>query len=148
MYGVNKFSDYVLYPLIIYKAGLVLGGFINVCVSVAYCLLLLRYYDLSKKDWFGIETIRDLKDYSGANRIGGIISWLLQRSKAVSFFVLSVCYDPFITTVWLRSGRFCGMTNSEWKIFWGSVLIGNMTWAVACWLGIGLFTSIYRALSQ
>ncbi|MFZ3138664.1 MAG: hypothetical protein WA126_14875 [Thermodesulfovibrionales bacterium] len=51
---------------------------------------------------------------------------------------MSVRFDPFITTTYLRKGKFSGMTRRDWKIFIGSLLFSSAYWTLACYMGITL----------
>lgn len=132
----NKLFDLVLYPYVIYQAGLLMGGAIMTVLSAIVCLLFIRFYDRTQQDWLGIETIRDLKDYQADAGIGRFLVWLLRTSDWAAFFLLSMIYDPFITTVWLRHERFGGMTARDHRVFWGSVVVANGFWAIYCWIGV------------
>jgi hypothetical protein len=136
MYVTNKLFDYLLYPYVVYRAGIIVGGLVMTALSALACLSILRFYDRTKRDWLGIETIRDLKDYRGGRRAARLISRLLSKSDAAAFVALSLYHDPFITTVWLRRERFGGLSARDRRIFWGSVLLGNAFWTVSCWLGV------------
>jgi len=63
----------------------------------------------------------------------------MQKSDPVIFLFLSIKFDPFITTAYLRKGRFSGMNKRDWKIFLSSVLISNAYWTLACFMGVTLF---------
>jgi len=147
MYVTNKLFDYVLYPFVVYRAGIIAGSVVMTGLSALACLAILRYYDRTRKDWLGIETIRDLKDYSGSGRLGHALSWTLRRSDPLAFVALSLTYDPFVTTVWLRRERFGGLTVRDRKIFWGSVLLCNAFWTVSCWLGANFILSLWRRIT-
>jgi len=136
MFIINKLFDYVLYPYVIYRAQIVLGGLIMTALSAIACLALLRFYDWTKQDWIGLETIRSLRDYQGSNRMGRFLSRLISKGDLLAFIVLSLYYDPFVTTVWLRRERFSGLSGRDRRIFWGSVLICNIGWTCFCWLGV------------
>jgi hypothetical protein len=142
MFLGNKLFDYILYPYVIYLTGILVGGTIMTALSALICLLILKFYDYSKQDWLGIETIRDLKGYKGEARAGRILAWFLKRSDLVSFFALSFLYDPFITTVWLRHKRYGGMTARDHRIFWGSLVVANGFWTVTCWFGINILQGV------
>lgn len=139
LYAANKLFDYVLYPYVVFRAGILAGGGIMTALSALTCLAGLKYYDRSKRDWLGIETIRDLRDSRGGGRVGRLAAWILHRSDPAAFVALSLWYDPFITTVWLRHERFGGMAARDHRIFWGSVLLANAFWTLSCWLGVNLF---------
>jgi len=39
----------------------------------------------------------------------------------------------------MRHGKFNGMNKRDWKIFTGSLLLGNAYWIFVCYTGITLF---------
>jgi len=131
--------DYVLYPYVIYKTGILSGGIVMTFLSFLACLLTMKLYDLTKKDWLGIETIKEIKYYDGKRKAGRIASWILQRGDPASLVFLSIQFDPFITTAYMRHGKFNGMNKRDWKIFTGSLIIGNAYWTLACYMGLTLF---------
>lgn len=130
--------DYALYPFVIYYFGAINGGVVMTFLVFIICLLTIRLYDWSKRDWLGIEAIKRLKYYNGTKKIGQISAWMLRKSDAVIFMFLSAKYDPFVTTVYLRHDSFNGMRGRDWRIFLGSLIIGNVYWALACYMGISL----------
>ena len=140
--AVNRFIayifDYVLYPFIIYYFGAIKGGVVMTFLVLIICLLTIRLYDWSKRDWLGIETIKRLKYYDGAKVIGQISAWVLRKSDVVIFMFLSAKYDPFVTTVYLRHGSFNGMMKRDWQIFTGSLLFGNLYWITVCYSGVSI----------
>ncbi|MDD2557789.1 MAG: hypothetical protein PHH87_05780 [Desulfuromonas sp.] len=146
MYVISKLFDYVLYPYVIYTIGIWTGGAFMTALSALVCLMFLKFYDHSQRDWLGIETLRDLKDFNGQQRGRRILSWMLQRSDPVAFMALSIFHDPFITTVWLRHERFGPLTPRDLRIFWGSVFVANLFWILSCWLGINLFQWVWNWL--
>jgi hypothetical protein len=60
----------------------------------------------------------------------------LRQSDPIACILLSIKFDPFIVTVYLRRCRFGGMTRRDWKIFLLSWLIGNTWWSVVCFTGL------------
>ncbi len=96
----------------------------------------MKFYDWSKRDWLGIEAIKSLKDYSGASRSGRFMAWLLRQSDLIACILLSIKFDPFIVTAYLRQGAFGGMTRRDWRIFLLSWLIANAWWSVVCFTGL------------
>ncbi|MBI5098839.1 MAG: hypothetical protein HZB30_06325 [Nitrospirae bacterium] len=131
--------SYVLYPYIIYKFGILKGGIVMTVLSFIVCILSMKFYDWSKKDWLGIEAIKGIKGYEGGKRIGRLTTWIMKKSVPVVFLFLSIKFDPFITTAYMRHGKFNGMSGRDWKIFTGSLIIGNVYWTIACYTGITLF---------
>lgn len=137
----DKAFDYVLYPYVIYKTGILIGGIVMTFLSFLACLAIMKLYDVTKKDWFGIETIKEVKNYDGKHKAGRIASWILRRGDPASLVFLSIQFDPFITTAYLRHGafQFNGMKKRDWRIFTGSLIIGNVYWTIACYTGITVF---------
>jgi hypothetical protein len=60
--------DYLLYPAVIWKLGPLLGGAIMSVASLLVCLGCLYFYDWSKRDWLGIEAIKDLESVQSFRR--------------------------------------------------------------------------------
>jgi hypothetical protein len=139
--------DYLLYPFVIFKLGLWRGGLVMALLSLVSCLLLLRFYDRLKRDWLGIEAVKGLKDYAGQSRFRRMAAWLLQRGEPVACLFLSIKFDPFITTLYLRRGSYNGMTRRDWKIFVASWLIGNVYWTFVCFGGVSALVWLWRKLS-
>ena len=137
--------NYLLYPYVIYRYGILWGGVIMMLVSLLACLLTLKFYDWSKRDWLGIEAIKSLKDYRGDNKAGRISAWFLRRSEPVAFLFLTVWYDPFITVAYLRHGSFSRMTGRDWWIFYSSLILCNVYWTLACYMGITLVEWAWRS---
>jgi len=120
--------DYVLYPLAIWKAGAVIGGIFMSILDLTWCFLLFLVYDRLKSDWLGIEWLKQVKQYDGIARFKRVLKWMLMRGDVVAFIVLSVKYDPFITTAYLRRGTYNGFESRDWQIFLGSWALSNLFW--------------------
>jgi hypothetical protein len=124
---VNQFMvrafNFFLYPLIINKFGILRGGVVMTFLSFLVCLLPLKFYDRSKRDWLGIEAMKGLRGYDGKGRIGKITSWILKKSDPIVLLCLLIKFDAFITTGYMRRGKFNGMGRREWSIFIGSLII-------------------------
>lgn len=140
--------DYLLYPFVLYNFGLWIGGAIMVLLSFFICLLTIYFYDYSKKDWLGIEAIKVLKEQTPNNYFQRVSKFLLQKSELLAFFFLSIRFDPFITTVYLREGanEFSGMKKKDWTIFLLSLAVSNVYWLVIVEAGLDLF-KYFKVLS-
>jgi hypothetical protein len=136
--------DYILYPYVIWKLGLVRGGALMALLSLLSCLLTLWFYDWSKRDWLGIEAVKQLFRGEVKTRWRRLLAWALAKGDLPACVILSVYADPFITTACLRRGAFNGMTARDWRIFFGSWLIGNGWWALACFGGIQALKEMWR----
>lgn len=140
--------SYVLYPFVIFKTGAIRGGAIMTFLSFSVCLILLKFYDSSKRDWLGIEAVKRLKDYEGRKILGRLWSWFLKKGEPAIFLFLSIKVDPFVTTAYLRRGNYTGMSKRDWKIFMGSLIISNAYWTLACFMGITIFEWAWKVLIE
>lgn len=140
--------DYGLYPLVILWLGLAKGFLVMAVLSLVVCWLTMKFYDWSQRDWLGIETIKELKDYDGPNRYGRVIAWVLRRGDPVACVLLSIKFDPFIVTVYLRRGRFGGMSRTDWRNFLLSALIGNVYWSILCFGGVNALIWLWDRLKE
>jgi len=60
--------------------------------------------------------------------------FILQLSSYYKLFR----YDPFITMIYMRHCAYNGMSKRDWKIFTGSLFLGNAYWTHAFFMGISL----------
>ncbi|MEX1117308.1 MAG: formyltransferase family protein [Terrimicrobiaceae bacterium] len=109
--------DYILYPFVIWKLGPLLGGGIMALASLVICLLTLWFYDWSKRDWLGIEAIKELQEPGEAKGLRKLFARALKAGNIPAFLALSIYTDPFITTAYMRRGAFTAMTRRDWEIF-------------------------------
>ena len=132
--------DFILYPFIIWQFGLVYGFIIMVPLSFVACYLTILLYDWLKRDWLTIETIKEIKEYEGNNRAFRFLSKILRKSDMLACCVLSIKYDPFITSIYMRHGAhtYDGMSRRDWKIFITSLLIGNAYWSIVTFAGVSI----------
>lgn len=129
--------DYLLYPLVIYQYGVLTGGLVMTLASFLVCLGSFKFYDWSKRDWLGIEAIKSLKD-GGESRWVKLAAWMLNKSEPVAAVFLSIKFDPFITTLYLRKGSYAGLSARDWRIFLFSLVLGNAYWIAATFMGLTL----------
>jgi hypothetical protein len=139
--------DYLFYPFVIYKLGLVRGGFSMAFLSLVICLITLKLYDWSKRDWLGIEALKRLREYQGESRFKKWTATILRRGDWAALILLSLKFDPFIATAYLRQSSFDGMGKRDWRNFLLSWIIGNLYWALACFGGMSALAWLWRKLS-
>ncbi len=144
LYITGLLFDFVLYPFVIFKAGLSKGFMIMIILSFIDSLLLILMYDYLKKDFFAIELSKCKLDSliaeNNGSRLKRAYAWILKRSRILMFFVLSI-YDPFIAVVFMRKGanQYNGLKTRDWRIFILSLCIGNGIWSVAVFTGLSVF---------
>lgn len=136
--------DYVLYPFVIWKLGLAWGFVVMALLSFVVCVLTLWFYDWSGRDWLGIEAVKQLRDYGGSARWRRWLSWAMRRGDLAACVLLSIKFDPFITTAYMRHGAFNGMSRRDWRNFLVSWFLGNAYWAFVCFGGIQAAQWVWR----
>ncbi len=141
--------DYVLYPAVIWKMGPVNGGIVMVFLTFVDSYLLLRLYDWSKRDWLGIEAIKEAKKYKGTIKAVRLISWALKKSDPFAVVILSFIVDPFIVVLYMRheNYRYNGLAKRDWIIFFTSLAIGSIYWTLVCYMGISLVEWAWKAVA-
>jgi hypothetical protein len=120
-------------------------------LSACICGLYLKVYNWSKKDWLGLEALKEFKGESNPrNRIEKIAKVLLQKSDIFAFFALSIWGDPFIVTLYLRkkSESYEKLSTKDLKIFWASVLFSNGYWTFRWIVIIKIFTALVGFLDS
>lgn len=138
--------DFILYPFVIYMYGVLLGGFVMMILSFLVCYATLLFYDWAKKDWIGIETLKGLKEYSSGGAVRQFISRIVRKGDSLAMIVLSIQFDPFITVAYMRHGanQYGGLSKRDWKIFIGSLIIGNVYWTLAAFMGITIVEVLWK----
>lgn len=153
--------DFLLYPLVISTYGLLWGAPIMTFFSFLICYISILFYDGTKKDWLGIETIKSLEDFSPIkapkdgiarliisiiNTVGKFTAWIMKKSDAIAMIILSIKFDPFITVVHIRHGshQYNGLSKRDWKVFITSLIIGNLYWSLAVFMGITVFEALWK----
>ncbi|NQV88008.1 MAG: hypothetical protein HQ402_00440 [Parcubacteria group bacterium] len=139
VWGIDFFVD----PLALYYGGLVWGSVAVMLISLVLCYLTILFYDWSKQDWLGIETLKLLKESKGG-RMRRIIAWVLTKSDPIAMILLSIKFDPFIVTVYMRKGSYNGLSRRDWKIFLGSVFVGNLWWVFVLFTGMNAISWLWN----
>lgn len=139
--------DYGLYPLVIWRFGLGPGAGVMLLLSFLVCVGTLKFYDRTRLDWLGIETLKHLKEQPAGTGWRRWAGWLLHRSDGLALVLLSIKFDPFITTAYLRHGafRFNGMTGRDWRILTASTVISNAWWSFAVFGGLHAAEWLWQA---
>lgn len=114
-------------------------------LSALVCFGYIRFYDTSKKDWFGFEALKGIRnELEGDGWFARLMRWTIRQGDLPAFIVLSIHKDPFVVTVYLRNAdqAYDGLAARDWRNFWASVLLSNGYWTlrwtvivqVALWL--------------
>lgn len=140
--------DYGLYPYVIWKLGPLQGAALMTLVSFLVCYAMILFYDWTKKDWLGIETIKELKEYAGNSRTIRMLGWAMKKGDAMVLIFLSIWYDPFVTVAYMRQGahQYNGMTRRDWQIFLLALIIGNGSWTLTLFTGLSAAEYAWESL--
>ena len=150
LYEAYNFAfDFVIWPLLQAFYGF-LGVIILIIVALINNFIILLWYQRKKVDWFGVNVFEDLKTkghlwvheidnhknlvkkislYIPAKILQFMI-WLLNKNDIFAFITLSVWQDSFITTIFLRHGRFDKLDKRDYIIFISSTILSCLGWAV------------------
>ncbi|HAO65020.1 TPA: hypothetical protein DCQ44_03520 [Candidatus Taylorbacteria bacterium] len=145
--------DDLLYPLAIFKWGAVVGGGTMAILASLQCVLWLLWYEWMGKDWLGVNVVEDIKKDGGGwvekldaklkksillfplrivsypfSKTFLLVLWAIKKSDLLAFVTLNIVQDPFITTVFLRHGRFNGLRKKDWFVFCASLVFSNGYW--------------------
>ena len=115
-------------------------------LSFLVCYGTLLFYDWTKKDWIGIETLKEIRELEPKNKLGRFITKLVRKSNSLALIILSIQFDPFITVAYMRHGahQYNGLSKRDWKIFFESLVIGNVYWTIVAFTGITMVQAIWH----
>lgn len=113
------------------------GPFATFCImapiSILFCRVYLRLYDWAGVDLFGFELLKEVRDgMEKEGRVWRIARKVVQLGDIPAIFALSILFDPFMTTVYMRQGaaKYDGLDPRSRRIFWYSVAISNGFWSI------------------
>jgi hypothetical protein len=156
--------DFILWPIL---QGLY--GFVGVVFLILMALILnflvLIWYEKNKVDWFGVNVLEGVKakGHIWVNKIGrskNIIKkvslyipakilqfmiWLLKTNDIFAFVTLSVWQDSFITTIFLRHGKFGKLDKRDYTVFILTIL-SCLAWSVLMQFIIAAIRSVWGLL--
>lgn len=92
-----------------------------------------------------LEFVKNLRHYDEPSSWRRLLAWLVTRGDFAAFVILSVKYDPFITTAYLRREAYSVMTRRDWSIFLASWLVANGLWIAVCLGGISALDAAWQA---
>ena len=150
IYEAYNFSvDFILWPLLQAFYGFV-GVLILIVMSLINNFIILLWYHRKKVDWFGVNEIESIKakGHLWVHEVGNhqslvkrfslyipakilqFMIWLLNKNDIFAFVTLSTWQDSFITTIFLRHGKFDKLDKRDYIIFVASTIFGSLAWSV------------------
>ncbi len=135
---MTKGFNFGLYPAVIGYFGPIKGMAIMTVLSFVACYATLKFYDWSKTDWLGIETIKEVRNATETGRFRKFVRLVLSSSDWIALLFLSILYDAFICTVYMRRGahQYNGMQKRDWIIFTTSIVISTAWWSTVIFTGL------------
>lgn len=145
----NFLFDFILWPLLQAFYG-IWGVILLIILALINNFLILLWYQSKKIDWFGVRVLEDIKEkgHVWVNKIGKsknivkkyslyipvkvlqLMIWLLNKNDIFAFVTLSVWQDSFITTIFLRHGKFTKLDRRDYFIFVFSTILSCLAWSV------------------
>ncbi len=143
-WGVDPLIAFLLFSKVGGMNGFILTWVTLSVVSLAICYATLVFYDWSKMDWLGIETVKTLKELEGS-KTKLMIAKLVRKGDFFAVVALSIITDPFIVIAYMRKGanQYNGLTERDWGIFLVSVLISNGWWTILMYGGLSGIKKIW-----
>ena len=137
--------DYIVYPFVTYMYGDKLWASFLVLFVAALILnyALVLAYDFFKKDWFGFEEIKKIKEqahdtHAEKTRIQNIILWF-EKYGSIPLFLFLSFYDPFMAVLYKRKNNtFSGFTPRDYVLLFFCTLFACTIWSLI-WSPITLF---------
>jgi len=146
---IGWFYDYPLWGLMVIWLGNLWGSVACSVGALVINFFVLVWYQDRKVDWLGVNVLEDVKEkgHIWANRLCNhpkwyvkwstylfargfqLALWLLRKNDLTAFFVLSVWQDSFVTTAFLRHGRFGKLEVRDYLILVASTLVSVVVWS-------------------
>jgi hypothetical protein len=133
--------DWLIYAFVVYQCtslwgtywGSIAAFFIMAPLSALVCWLYLLFYDWAKKDWFGFELLKELREEEAQSSwFRRLMIRIARWGDLAAFIALSIHDDPFMVTVYLRKKghEHRGLSRRDWNIFWLAVVFSNAYWTL------------------
>lgn len=156
-YGIYLFLgqlyDYVLWPIVQGCHGMT-GAVAMSLGAVITNFVVLHAYQRMGIDWLGTGVLQTLQSRAAAlaDRLPALPSRLLQmllrlpRSRPLAFLALSGLTDSFLTTAYLRNGRFGPLEHKDLAIFASSSVVSCAAWTLVNEGALALIQSQWDAM--
>ncbi len=160
---ISFFYDFPFWIWLQHHFGLLMGSLYGTIGAFIFNFGLLVWYQWSGEDWLGVNVFEQIKkegsewvnkinSYHGwflkvllffpvyvPSQLFRLVIWSLNKTELTTFLIFSVLEDSFVTTVFLRHGKFGKLNFRDIKIFISSTIFGCFVWSVFNWF----LTAIY-----
>ncbi len=165
---LNFFYDFPFWIWLQHHFGFVLGSIYASLGAFIFNFGLLIWYQQSGEDWLGVNIFEQIKkegsewtkkinSYNGwflkivlffpvyvPSQIFRLVIWSLNKTELTTFIIFSIGTDSFVTTIFLRHGKFGKLNFRDIKIFVASTLLSCFVWS----LFNGFLVTIYTFISH
>lgn len=162
IYEAYNFAfDFLIWPIIQGFYG-VIGIIILILIALINNLIILMWYQKKKVDWFGVTDFEKfkIKGHLWVNKLDDspnkikkislfipakilqFLIWLLNKNDIFAFVTLSMWQDSFITTIFLRHGKFDKLDKRDYIVFVSSTILSCLAWSVLVEVVIVIFKFI------
>lgn len=147
-----------------YKFGVINGSiYCSIGVVIVNAALII-WYQKCNIDWLGVNVLEQIKadGHKWIDRVENndkwyiripsypfaklfqLLLWLLKKNDIFTFIALSIFTDSFITTAFLRHGKFGKLNLRDLYIFLLSTLINCIVWSVWCAFILEIIKNIFN----
>jgi hypothetical protein len=135
-----------------FKFGILWGSIYCSIGAIIVNVILVIWYQRTGVDWLGVDVFEEIKkdgdkwieriskhnkwyiripSYPFA-KLFQLLLWLLKKDDIFTFIAFSIFTDSFVTTTFMRHGKFGKLTMKDWNTFIASVIISCVTWSLWC----------------
>ncbi|MFA7252692.1 MAG: hypothetical protein WC027_02440 [Candidatus Paceibacterota bacterium] len=144
------FYDYPFWGFMVIWLGNLWGSVICSVGALIINFFVLRWYQRTEKDWLGVNILEEIKEkgHGWAEKLCHHPKWYvkwsvwlfakgfqilircLNKNDVLAFIFLSVWKDSFVTTAFLRHGRFSKLETKDYIILVASTIVSVVCWSL------------------
>lgn len=146
--ALDYFFDFPLYYFMVRQFGLVIGGGVTTLFGLLIDLAIFRWYASKGEDAFGLEKIKEYKEYSGLSKKRLWIAKWMKRSEFFTMCVIAFFSNPCLTLIYVRRRNEADrkrMNLKDWLVFGFSMAI-ELIWALIIWGAVWIERSVLQPL--
>lgn len=146
--------------------GTITGSIILTVGAFILNFSVLCWYQKKGTDWLGVGILEEVKE-NGHNwaeklchhncwfvrlpaylpaKFFQLLIWALNKNDVMAFFMLSVLKDSFVTTAFLRHGRFGKLEKKDIAVFVLSTLVSCLAWSAWMVVVLQMIKTVWRAV--
>ena len=159
---LNVAYDYVVWPLVQNHYG-VIGAILMSIGAFIINFMILKWYQKKGVNWLGTDILEEIKEKGNGwaerlcnhrmwfvkmvlyvpARFFQFVVWLLNKNDILAFLFLSGWKDSFVTTAFLRHGRFGKLEKRDYTVFVMSTAISCLLWSSVVAIAVEAIKAIF-----